>query len=178
MKLYLTRHTRTNYNELDLCNADPSVDVHLSEVGLVQAKALAKKLQHETFDIIITSQLPRTTETANIINEYHHVPVVADGRINDNASGFEGKPVADYFKALEAAPDMWDFRGDDGESINDLRVRVAAFLDDLAKREYAAVLVVSHQSVLQAVRAEMRGLDNEAMWAFKIEQGNFTTVEL
>src|SRR6185369_14402091 len=42
MKVYIARHGQTNYNEARRCNADPSVDVFLTETGIRQAKELAE----------------------------------------------------------------------------------------------------------------------------------------
>ncbi len=47
MNLYLARHGRTNYNDLGLCNADPTVDVHLTALGIEQAKANRSKTLKE-----------------------------------------------------------------------------------------------------------------------------------
>ena len=44
MLILLTRHGRTNYNDMGLCNADPATDVYLTSEGIEQAKALRTKL--------------------------------------------------------------------------------------------------------------------------------------
>lgn len=53
---------RTNYNDLGLCNDDPSRDVHLTEVGIEQEQAhsAALTLRHVAFERIVVSPLPRT----------------------------------------------------------------------------------------------------------------------
>ena len=43
MKLYFARHGQTNYDDLGICNADPSVDVYVTPVGEEQAKALSER---------------------------------------------------------------------------------------------------------------------------------------
>ena len=75
MKIYFARHGRTNYNDLDLCNADPSVDVHITELGAEQAKALADKLKDLPLDRIFVSELKRTQQTAEIVNSFHDAPI-------------------------------------------------------------------------------------------------------
>lgn len=94
MKVYVARHAETNYNVLGLCNDDPSVDVHLTKKGIKQGKELAAKLKDVSFDLIITSQFPRTQHTAALVNEGHEAPTTSDTRIGDVQTGFEGKPVA------------------------------------------------------------------------------------
>jgi alpha-ribazole phosphatase len=76
MKLYCLRHGETNYNRLGLCNDDPARDVHLTPEGTRQAQAAALRLRAAPLErIIITSELPRTWQTADIINRDHRVPL-------------------------------------------------------------------------------------------------------
>ena len=62
------RHGRTNYNDLNLCNDDPNRDVHLTNKGIMQAEEAALALRDVVFDRMIVSPLPRTRQTAEIIN--------------------------------------------------------------------------------------------------------------
>src|ERR1035437_9048162 len=117
MKIYLARHGLTNYNELGLCNADPSVDVHLSQTGLKQANDLAEALKGAKFDQIFISELKRTGQTANIINKFHDDPIKVDPRLNDNLTGYEGNPAKDYYAALEASGRKWAVCFNGGESL-------------------------------------------------------------
>jgi broad specificity phosphatase PhoE len=178
MKLYLTRHTQTNYNEAGLCNDDPAVDVHLSAIGLEQAQQLAERLKDQQFELILTSTLPRTRQTAAIVNQYHDAPIESDECINDNRTGFEGRPVEEYFKARDAASDLWAFKPAGAESLNDIRVRVEAFLADLHKRPYQAVLIVTHQGILRQIRGIINQLSKEEMLQLDIPQSEYLELEL
>ena len=82
MQLYLARHAESTYNVDQLLNSDPSVNVRLSETGIIQAEELAKKLDGENFESIYISELPRTKQTADIINKNSQIPLVIDKRIN------------------------------------------------------------------------------------------------
>jgi len=178
MKLYITRHGHTNYNELGLSNADPSVDVYLTKLGKQQAQQLAESLKDVELDVIIVSHLKRTRETADIINQYHHVPIRVDKRIGDNITGFEGRPVSEYFAARDAAPDKWAFKPAGAESRYDVRERVANFLDDLRKASYSTALVVAHQSVNRQITALLENLTGPEVEEFDLPQGNFKMFEL
>ena len=82
MNLYVMRHGRTNYNELGLCNDDPTADVHLNDIGQQQAQAAAEQLRDVALDRIIVSPLPRTRQTAEFVNQYHHAPIEVHPAIN------------------------------------------------------------------------------------------------
>lgn len=90
MKITVVRHGQTNYNVAGLHNSDPSIDVHLTNNGIDEAKQVALKLKDEPFDALFVSELPRTRQTAEYINEYHKLPILVDARLNDINTGFEG----------------------------------------------------------------------------------------
>src|SRR5882762_3740116 len=121
MKIYFARHGRTNYNDLDLCNSDPSVDVHITAEGTKQAEVLAGKLEEVPIDRIFVSELRRTQQTAAIVNQLHHVTIEVDPLLNDHRSGYEGKPARLLTEAMDAAEDRWTARFNDGESIEDMK---------------------------------------------------------
>jgi histidine phosphatase superfamily protein (branch 1) len=88
MKIYLARHGKTNYNDLDLCNSDPSVDVHITSEGTKQAQALANKLKTVSLDRIFVSELRRTKQTAEIVNQFHGIEIDVEPLLNDHRSGY------------------------------------------------------------------------------------------
>jgi probable phosphoglycerate mutase len=129
MNIDLIRHGCTNYDDLSLCNDDPSRDVHLTEVGIEQEQAhsAALTLRHVACERIVVSPLPCTYQTAEVINRYHSVPIEAHPDLADIRSGFEGKPVFDYFVAI--IHDPLRKRVNDSESLLDYKLRVLRFID-------------------------------------------------
>lgn len=178
MKVYFARHGRTNYNDLGLCNADPSVDVHLTSLGKKQAQTLADELKHAPIERIFVSELKRTQQTAEAVNTFHHVDVQTDARLDDIRTGFEGKDCKEFGDALDAAADRWNARFNDGESVEDMKKRVAAFLDELKTKPYDTVLVITSQWVVYAAFALIKGVSNEDAWKLDVQQGAYIEVEL
>ena len=147
MNLYVMRHGRTNYNELGLCNDNPARDVHLNDTGLEQARAAAEQMRNITIDRIITSPLPRTRQTAEIVNLYHGAPIETHAGIADIRSGFDGKSVSEYFSATDHDP--LNARVNGGESLLDHKQRVLGFIDWLQKQPEENILVVAHEETLR-----------------------------
>lgn len=147
MNLYVLRHGRTNYNALGLCNDDPGAAVHLDAIGRQQAQAAAEQLRDVALDRIIVSPLPRTRETAEIVNRYHGAPIETHPAIADIRSGFDGKPVSAYFDAI--AHDPLNARVNGGESLLDHKRRVLGFIDWLVGQPQDNVLVVAHEETLR-----------------------------
>jgi broad specificity phosphatase PhoE len=178
MKVYLARHGRTNYNDLGLCNADPTVDVHLTPTGVMQAEALADKFKHSQIDRIFASELKRTQQTAGIINQFHGLKIEVDPRLNDGRSGFEGKHFKDYDEALDAATNKWTARFNGGESIEDMKKRAAEFVEDLRIRNYESVIIITSQWIIQTIVAVVRGITNEEAWSLEVNQGSCMELEI
>lgn len=155
MELYFIRHGRTNYNDRSLCNDDPSQDVHLSELGIAQAEAAAERLRDVPIERIIVSPLPRTRQTAEIINRFHAVPIDVHPDIIDIRSGFEGRTVADYFAAI--AHDPLNARVNGGESQLDHKQRVLRFIEWLTAQDEQTVLVVAHEETLRIFVSHFEG---------------------
>src|SRR5258706_15870894 len=61
-RLYLIRHAEVSY----VGERDPEV-VRLTERGLEQAGAAHRALDDVSFDLVVTSSLPRTVETAAVV---------------------------------------------------------------------------------------------------------------
>lgn len=160
MKVFVARHAETNYNLLGLCNDDPVVDVHLTENGKAQAAILAEKLKDEPLKVVIISELPRTRQTADIVNKHHNAPIVVDARINDIRTGFEGKPAEQFRAARSAAKDRWTASFNGGESFEDTKQRVAAFLHNLKSRSEQSILIVTHQPIYRHIYGNINQLSN------------------
>lgn len=161
MPIFAMRHGRTNFNDLGLCNDDPGLDVHLTETGIQQVEAAAEHLRAVPLQRIYISELPRTRQSADIINHYHQVPVMAHPALNDIRSGFNGKPVSDYFAAISEDP--LHTRPPGGESLLDHKQRIGEFIDWLRTQPERTILLVVHEETLRALTAQLNGLDDRKM---------------
>lgn len=155
MNIYCMRHGRTNYNDLGLCNDDPGRDVYLTEIGIEQAQSAAHELRAVSLNRIIISPLPRTRQTAEIVNRYHTVPIEVHDALADIRSGFESQPVLNYFAAISHDPLRARVNG--GESLLDHKQRVLRFIDWLKTQPDEAVLVVAHEETLRVFVAYFEG---------------------
>ena len=162
MKIYFVRHGQTNYNLLNLCNDNPTDNVYLTELGKQQAEVVGEKIKDIKLDLVITSELPRTKETASIITRNHKVEFKIDPRINDRKTGFNGKPVEDFFKAIKL--DVFDLKLNDGESFQEEKNRIFSFLDELKNYNIKNILIVTHFETLQIINGYFNNLSNQEMW--------------
>lgn len=164
MKVYFVRHGQTNYNVLRLCNDDPTQDVHLTELGKKQAKEVNEKLKNIKFDLVITSELPRTQETASIITGNQEFKV--EPRLNDIKTGFDSKPVSEWLSAINN--DRFNSKVNGGESFQEEKKRISSFLEELKDYNLDNILVVAHEDTLTAINGYYNNLSDEEMWKTKI----------
>ncbi len=178
MKLYVVRHCETNYNVAGICNADPAVDVHLTDLGIQQASGLRDQLSSRILDRVFVSELPRTLQTAEIIVGDRGFPIAADKRLNENETGFENQPVTDWLVALERAPDKWNARFNGGESLEDTYARVADFISWLRRQPYESVLIVTHGTLALCIGAVVENRTISEVFRVGTQQGVYRTFDL
>ncbi len=157
VKLVLVRHGETNYNVARLVNADPTVDVHLTEKGIEQAKEAGKILSEEKFDAIYVSELRRTSQTAKYINVWK-MPLTTDSRLNDVKTGLEGRHEELYDSKRLASGDPINFKYGEGESFREVYSRVKEFLSDIEKLRYEKVLIVTSEIIINCFIIAIDGL--------------------
>lgn len=163
MKIYIVRHGQTNYNKLGLCNDNPARDVYLTREGLSQAAQVAEELSNAPIDLIFVSQLPRTRQTARFINAYHGVRTIECEELNDIHTGFDGKPVDDYFAIV--GHDRFNIIPEGGESLSQFKHRVNAFIDVLLIEDYGNILIVAHEETMRVFAARFNRLSDQEMEA-------------
>jgi broad specificity phosphatase PhoE len=163
MELYVVRHGQTYANLLGLCDSNIKENAKLTGLGIKQAEAAAIKLKKIKFDKMFVSELFRTHQTGDIINKFHKLKYVQDSRLDDIETGFDGLPDDDYQKAMREAKDKWNARFNDGESFEDRKKLIFDFLDDLKKKKYRRVLIVTHEHTIKVFRGYFENLSNEDM---------------
>ena len=151
MQILFMRHGQTEYNLRGLCNDDPTQAVYLTPTGIAQAEAAAEILRATPLDLIVTSELPRTRQTGEIINRYHQLTLHTHPALNDIRSGFNGKPVSEYFAAIAADPLHSAVNG--GESLLQHKIRVLTYFDWLRQQTGNCILSIAHEETLRVCYA-------------------------
>jgi len=125
-------------------------DAPLTEVGVQQAAAAAKRLASAGLGVIVTSPLLRTVQTAQAVAAVTGAAVVTDDGFRETDFGaWEGLTFAEVRERWPAEISAWladpDVAPPGGESFTDVSARVTEALDRvLAARAGQTVLIVSH----------------------------------
>lgn len=127
-----------------------SIAYGLTTKGREQVFESGKKLINEGVDIIITSPLVRTKQTAEIVAEaigFDTRKIIVDERIKEIDTGvFDGKTAGEYRGYFSSTLEKFTKRPEGGENLLDVKRRAMAFLEDIEK-EYAGktILIVTHE---------------------------------
>lgn len=144
-KLYLVRHGETFDNERQIMQGQTQGE--LNPTGIRQAEALSRQLADVHFDAVVASDLWRAVQTAQILAEPHHLPVVTTPLLRERDWGsFTGRFIPDL-KDIKPWPD-------DIESLQEMKERATRFLDYI-REQYPdnQVLAVGHGIINKAIQA-------------------------
>ena len=134
-------------------------DVPLTDLGVRQAVAAAKRLASAGLDVIVTSPLRRAVQTAEEVAAATGAPVLSDEGFRETDFGaWEGLTFAEVRERWPAEMAAWladpAVAPPGGESFTEVSERVTAALHRvLAARERQAVLIVSHVTPIKMLVA-------------------------
>lgn len=145
--LYLTRHTETDGNRAGIIQGMDDSFV-LNETGKTQAIQVAEKLKRFNIETIVSSDLKRTRQTAEIIKDILNVTVEYDPRLREynfgRLNGWSKRAIEPtmmgMFISNPTAPEF------NAEPFDDAFMRVGDFLG--AQDYNRNILVVTHSNIL------------------------------
>ena len=160
MKIIFVRHGQTSWNVEKRLQGQTN-ESKLTEYGKKQAKELRRRLDKIDYDVIISSPLERTMETAKIINKHKQKEIIISNEIIERSYGsIEGEyAISNKYDIKQ----MWDYNNIykeyEIEPVDKFFERIYKFFDKLIKEEnYNNVLVVSHGGVGIAATTYFEGM--------------------
>ena len=151
-RIYLMRHGHVDYFDPEI--TDPRW-VKLTPEGETQAKAANDALRHIRFDLAVTSGLPRTEKTCEIVLQGHKgvpKPIVSEGLEELKSGWIQAKSREELAARLAygfdaAVSDTARFMGD-GERFADAERRITQALAELIlTKAWRTALIVAHEGV-------------------------------
>ncbi len=149
-KYLVMRHGNTECNKKELVSFKNEAIDHLTDEGKEQVKRASEKLLTKKIDLIFVSPFARTRETAEIVREklgLSNEEVIVDSRLHEiNPGGFDGKNWNEYHDFIyNSSPHWFDKKIEGGESLLDVKKRVADFLYEIeSKYKDKNILFVTH----------------------------------
>ena len=168
-EIILIRHGETDWNIEGRYQGQS--DVPLNQNGILQAKDMARRLQHYHFDVIVTSDLSRAQETAEVLSETCNAPLRIDPRLREiNQGEWEGMLFADirsrYAEAFEdRLRNPLEIAPPGGETVGQVRERVLDAIREVVEQfPDGIVAIVSHGLSLAIIKVHFGNLAIDTVW--------------
>lgn len=121
---YIVRHGHTFYTKNKLEYGDKVLVARLAKSTYPQIKKIGNYFKNIKTEANFSSKILRARQTTKIINRESGKDFVYDSRLNE----------------------MYN------ESVDDLKNRVVDFLDEINKKNYNAVIIITHGAVIAALK--------------------------
>jgi broad specificity phosphatase PhoE len=172
--LLLVRHGVTQYNTDRIFMGHGPVP--LSATGRSQIERLAERLTAAPPTRIVTSDIVRARESAEIISERLGLSFETEPLLREVDVG-RARGIS-YAEAAARWPDVFDPCGEarfpEGESFAEVADRAAAYLRSAIRGDSGTLLVVTHGGVIRGVTARLLRLPLAAVAGFVIDNASLT----
>lgn len=167
MKLLLTRHGETNWNQENRVLG--RTDEPLNETGRAQAAGLAEALRGVSLQAVYASPLQRAGVIGSMVAGEHGLTCQMDDRLIEMDFGrMEGCPRND--PAYLAEKRRFFARYPEGESYFDVAARVYPFLDELSRTHREdTVLVVTHNGICRMIASWFLDMSEDEFVSFSMK---------
>jgi broad specificity phosphatase PhoE len=184
LRLILARHGETAWNARHIFQG--RTDLPLNENGKAQARAMAQQLTSLTIDKLISSDLQRASQTAEIIAASHpvHTEIKLDERLREISFGqWEGLDENRINEVLPGEMNNWrcnpDFVPSGGESASQAMERVKTLLAELREdMEGKTIVLVGHGGILQALICRAMNIKPRFWWPFHLYNASLSELWL
>jgi broad specificity phosphatase PhoE len=148
--LFLIRHGETEWNVEGRYQGQ--ADPPLNERGIRQAYELGEKLAQVNLDLLYTSPLLRSEQTAEIISQKLAIPIYKDERL------------------MEVTPPG-------GENLEQVGQRVFAAIDELLQNHTGERIgIVSHRIPIALIKMRYQGLDPDVVRSLKLSNADYEEI--
>jgi broad specificity phosphatase PhoE len=181
MKIYIIRHGEKNIEDLDNKRIS-NFDVRLSEEGYKQSRFLKDYFLNIDIQAIYISEYLRTKQTIELISNVKRIRPIVKKDLNEINTG-KFLYLNDYEKR-EYYPNEWDclnismkdFRYPDGESGDEVSIRVKRILNELIEKDENCILV-THEGWMKIAICTVLGIKSDYRFHFVIDTASIMELE-
>lgn len=174
--IFIVRHCQTEENEQKiLCS---NTDKNLSTFGIKQAELVANFFVNKDIDCILTSDLKRAVQTANLINTVCNTDLIECSWLRERyiPNSFSNQKCDDLIKKrknmnhqfIDPSQDWFDVN--DVESDSDVHLRFFDGVSEYIKKD-RDIICVTHAGVIKSVLHSIFEISPQRTNAFKVRNG-------
>ena len=182
-RVILVRHGESTANEKRLLTGRS--DPELTDRGMRQAKDVARLLGSFTgnVDTVFSSPLKRALHTARFIAKKRRLTVTESDLLLETDFGCWEEKGRDDLKSLPQwdryVQDPFHFQFPEGESPQDVRKRIASFIESLRKNDtWDTAVVVSHYTPIAFFILHILGMEGGKRAPFAIDNASATVIRM
>lgn len=168
-RLIIIRHAEAEGNFKR--NFQGWTDGELTEKGHRQARLAAERLAETDIDVLYSSSLKRTLQTASYISEIKNLPIVRTDRLKEiNGGDWEDVPWNELPVRWPEEYDVWEKRPHlvampNGETMEEFQSRLIEEIEEIIGRNKGrTICVVTHGTAIKALLCYFRGCSLEEMY--------------
>lgn len=185
---YFLRHGQTDWNKEERMQG--RTDIPLNETGREQARAARDTLAGHSIDLLCASPLKRAYETAQIVNEHRHLPIIThDSLIERHYGSHEGTTLAEMVEKETQFPELFLPRigrfphPREAEPFDEFRIRAVKAVKEILVEHKGNILFVAHEAIFGAlshalIEGDYKPSANATPYRFQIENGIWTCAPL
>jgi phosphoserine phosphatase len=181
--LVLIRHGETDWNVEGRYQgqADPPLNAR----GLAQAYQLAEQLKNHPLDLLYTSPLKRSAQTAEIAAQLLGIPLYMEARFMEIHQGdwqtrLRAEIEALYpelFRRWETEP--WQVSPPNGETLYQVQARVVAAVEEIKqKHPNDPVGIVTHRIPIALIKVQYQELDRDIVRSMHLPNIYFEQIDI
>ncbi len=165
---YFVRHGEATSNIDGICGPPRDTKKYTSRLtkkGIRQVEQLAASLKNKKIDLIVSSPLHRTKQTASILGKATGAKVICREGLRDIDPGiFQGKSIETSNAYFKDELEKFVKPSPEGESRNDAKRRMwNVFLSLNREYQNKRIIIVGHGDPLWMLKGVLEGLSNEKM---------------
>jgi len=145
-------------------------DSPITEKGHIQAKRVAERLKNEKIDVIYSSTLKRTLQTAEYISKVKNLPIIRTDKLKEiNGGDWEDESWDVLPQKWPEAYDTWEnrphlHRMPNGETMEEFQQRLMDEIEYIINNNKGKnICVVTHGTAIKVLMCYFKGCDLEKM---------------
>lgn len=162
-KYFILRHGEALSNKKRIVSCFPEKFYNpLTLDGRKQIKDIIPRLKKKKIDLIFSSNVLRTCQTAGIVAKELKIKPKQDKRLTECDFGvFNGKSI-DEFRKFFWGRERFKKKSPKGETYVEIKKRMYDFLKDIDKKySNKNILIVSHEAPLTQLEAKIKGVSSQ-----------------
>ncbi|MEN3034289.1 MAG: histidine phosphatase family protein [Aquificaceae bacterium] len=182
VRLFIVRHAQSSFNLENRYQG--RLDPALTELGILQAKSLAKHLKNYPISAVYTSPLKRTYDTALEISKALGLEPVVDDRLIEIDHGvWSGMLVDEVQSKFSEDFNLWlnsphEVYFKEGESLKEVEQRVVDILKYISSNHQGEnVAIVSHSVPMRVIYCKVLDIGLERFWSFGCDNACYSVID-